>query len=316
MGPRPETAGRPVRLRGRADVARLAGTLADLVVEALLREVWLTPKPGLVDRRNTGSHRDMDVATFERSAAALRPGFADFVMLGAECAAVPADAVLALARPAGLACERAMFRATGGVNTHKGSIFAFGLLLTAVGRLWVAGAPSAGPSIDADAVCDEVARIATGIVARELRRPGEPRTAGERLFQAHGLTGARGEAESGFATVRHGALPALQRALAAGHDADTALAAAFLHLLARNADTNLAARGGIAGLRFARAEAARVERAGGVEAPGFVARMEALDDAFIAKNLSPGGSADLLAVTWTLHRLPRLLRSGPASRSY
>ncbi|MBK5957026.1 triphosphoribosyl-dephospho-CoA synthase CitG [Rhodoplanes elegans] len=295
--------------------SRLAGSLTDLVVEALLREVWLTPKPGLVDRRNTGSHRDMDVATFERSAAALCPGLADFVMLGIECAAVPADAVLALARPAGLACERAMLCATGGVNTHKGSIFAFGLLLTAVGRLWASGDPAADP-IDADAVCDEVARIAAGIVARELRRPGEPRTAGERLFQAHGLTGARGEAQSGFATVRHGALPVLARALADGRDADTALAAAFLHLLARNADTNLAARGGIAGLRFARAEAARVERAGGVAAPDFVARMEALDDAFIARNLSPGGSADLLAVTWTLHRLPRVLRSGPALRSY
>ncbi|MDC7785063.1 triphosphoribosyl-dephospho-CoA synthase CitG [Rhodoplanes sp. TEM] len=294
-----------------AAVAPLAAALADLVVDALLREVMLTPKPGLVDRRNTGSHRDMDVATFEASAAALRPGFAGFVTLGAGIAPLPPEAVLECARPVGLACERAMLAATGGVNTHKGSIFAFGLLLTAVGRLWAAGLP-----VDADAVCDEVARIAAGLVARELRRPGEPRTAGERLFRRHGLTGARGEAESGFATVRYRALPVLERALAEGRDTDTALAAAFLHLLAHNADTNLAARGGIGGLGFARAAAVRLLQAGGVDAADYAARLCALDDAFIARNLSPGGSADLLAVAWTLHRLPFVLRDGPPARTW
>ncbi|NVO15303.1 MAG: triphosphoribosyl-dephospho-CoA synthase CitG [Rhodoplanes sp.] len=298
---------RPVE---RGDVARLAGKLADLVVDALMREVRLTPKPGLVDLRNTGSHRDMDVSTFVASAAAIRPGLAGFVVLGAEIALAPAEAVLELARPAGMACERAMLAATGGVNTHKGSIFAFGLLLCAAGRLWALGLP-----LDADAVCAEVARITDGIVARELRRPGEPRTAGERLFQRHGLTGARGEAESGFATVRSGALPVLERALAAGRDDESALAAAFLHLLEHNADTNLAARGGLAGLTWARAEAGRLARAGGIDAPDYRDRMRALDDAFIARNLSPGGSADLLAVAWTLHRLPHILHFGPATRA-
>lgn len=308
---RPADAGallrRPVE---RGAVAHLADTLADLVVDALMREVRLTPKPGLVDLRNTGSHRDMDVSTFVASAAAIRPGLAGFVVLGAEIALAPARAVLDLARPAGLACERAMLAATGGVNTHKGSIFAFGLLLCAAGRLWAVGLP-----VDADTVCDEVARITDGIVARELRRPGEPRTAGERLFQRHGLTGARGEAESGFATVRSGALPVLERTLAAGGDDDSALAAAFLHLLEHNADTNLAARGGLAGLTWARAEAGRLGRAGGIDAPDYLDRMRALDDAFIARNLSPGGSADLLAIAWTLHRLPHVLHVCPAART-
>ncbi|RAI42399.1 triphosphoribosyl-dephospho-CoA synthase CitG [Rhodoplanes roseus] len=308
---RPAEAG--ALLRGpldRASVAPVADVLADLVVDALLREVRLTPKPGLVDLRNTGSHRDMDVSTFEASAAAIRPGLAGFVTLGAEIAAMPAEAVLDQARPAGLACERAMLAATGGVNTHKGSIFAFGLLLVAAGRLWAVGTP-----LDADTICEEVARLADGIVARELRRPGEPRTAGERLFRRYGLTGARGEAQSGFATVRHGALPVLKRRLAAGHDDQTALAAAFLHLLEHNADTNLAARGGIDGLIWARREAARLARAGGVDAPDYTARMHALDDAFMARNLSPGGSADLLAVAWTLHRLPQLSHFGPTARA-
>lgn len=309
--PRSEPAALAGRSVARTTVAPVAERLADVVIDALLREVYLTPKPGLVDRRNNGSHRDMDVGTFEASAAAIRPALAAFVRLGTAIALVPADQVLELARPMGLACERAMLAATGGVNTHKGSIFAFGLLLCAVGRLWAVGAP-----IACETVCEEVARIVGGIVERELERPHEPQSAGERLFQRYGLTGARGEAASGFATVRHGALPVLERELAAGKSDATALAAAFLYLLEHNADTNLAARGGIEGLIWAQTEAARLRRAGGVDAPDYGVRMRALDDAFMARNLSPGGSADLLAVTWMLHRLPHALATTVAREYY
>jgi triphosphoribosyl-dephospho-CoA synthase len=78
-------------------------------------------------------------------------------------------------------------------------------------------------------------------------------------------------------------------------------------LLEHNADTNLVARGGVEGAAFARTEAARLRKLGGARAPGFHAAMCALDDAFIARNLSPGGSADLLALTWFLHRLPTIV---------
>lgn len=286
LGPMPEHA------------SDLAGVLADLVADALLIEVRVTPKPGLVDLRNTGAHRDMDVSTFIASAEALRPLLGAFFETGAATAHLPADRVLARLRPVGLACERAMFSATGGVNTHKGSIFGFGLLLGAAGRVW-----TTTRRLDRDRICDEVSRLVDGIVERELMHGGEARTAGERLFRAHGLTGARGEAASGFATARLGALPVFERALAAGHGAADALRGAFLHLLVHNDDTNLAARGGLDGLVWAKAEAARIHAAGGIDLPDFVRRLEALDDAFIERNLSPGGSADLLALTWTLHCL-------------
>lgn len=278
--------------------ARLARTLADLVADALVLEVRATPKPGLVDLRNTGSHRDMDVATFLASASALRPLLGDFFTTGAAFAHLPSGEVLERLRPIGLTCEHAMFAATRGVNTHKGSIFAFGLLLGAAGRVW-----SRTGRVERDLVCAEVAAICDGLVERELTRPGEARTAGERLFRAHVLTGARGEAASGFATVLGGSLPVFERTLAQGRGLDTALQAAFLHLLASNDDTNIAARGGIEGLAWAKTQARRLIAAGGADLPDFVARLEALDDAFIERNLSPGGSADLLAMTWTLHCL-------------
>lgn len=276
--------------------AHLGRILGDRVADALTIEVRVTPKPGLVDLRNSGSHRDMNVATFLASVAALRPRFGDFFVAGVAAAELPACEVRDVLRPIGLACEEAMLAATGGVNTHKGAIFAFGLLLGAAGRI-----SARNGRLSRDAVCAEVAAICEGLVADELIHPGEPRTSGERLYRAHGLTGARGEAASGFATVRHHGLPALAEALAGGQSRDAALAVAFLHLLANNDDTNIAARGGIAALCRVKAEARALIEAGGAGLPDFIPRLEALDDAFIEKNLSPGGSADLLAMTWLLH---------------
>ena len=57
-------------------------TAARLATQALLYEVATTPKPGLVDRENSGSHRDMDFFTFQASAAALQPYFAQCVRIG------------------------------------------------------------------------------------------------------------------------------------------------------------------------------------------------------------------------------------------
>jgi triphosphoribosyl-dephospho-CoA synthase len=292
----------------RPDLGDLAGRVAGLGHAALVAEYGLTPKPGLVDRRNTGSHRDMDLASFARSAAAIRPFLAAFVGCGIAAAAEPIEDVLERLRPIGLAAERAMLAATGGVNTHKGAIFGFGLACGAIGR--IAGR---GEAISADAVFDEVAGIAAGLVERELGAPREARTAGEAIHRRHGITGARGEAASGFATVRFGSLPVYRRVLAEGGGEERALHAAFLHLLEHNADTNLVARGGLGGARFARAGAAAVRRAGGVDAPDFVARMEALDDAFVVRNLSPGGSADLLALTLFAAQIGSLDRVGGVS---
>ncbi|PWC84756.1 2-(5'-triphosphoribosyl)-3'-dephospho CoA synthase [Azospirillum sp. TSH100] len=275
----------------------LGDRLARLAHQSLLREVMLTPKPGLVDRRNSGSHRDMDLSTFRASARAIAPWFARLFMIGLADCDLPAGLFLPRIRPDGLACERAMLQATGGVNTHKGSIFAFGLLCAAAGRLAGRGA-SVGPG----PLCAEVAAICAGVVD-ELRRGGEATTAGEHLFRRYGLTGARGEAASGFATVRAYALPMFERLRTAGAGADIALHGALLELLAFNPDTNVVARGGLGGLAFLQGEAMRLRRAGGVGAPGFLRRMAALDDAVIRRNLSPGGSADLLAVTWFLSHL-------------
>ena len=286
---------RPDPLREAQDAGEAIGRLAAL---ALVRELELTPKPGLVDRANCGSHRDMDLRTFRASIAAIAPWFPFFFQRGVDACAEVADDFLYHIRSDGLACERAMFAATGGVNTHKGSIFTFGLLCASAGRLH-----GRGDVLDSDAVCAEVAKLCDGLVERDLAIPKMAHTAGERLYWLHGLTGARGEAQSGFATARTHGVATYWRARAQAATEEQALFEALLHLMAYNQDTNLVSRGGLAGLDFVQAQATRL--LAGPIPPMQVrkAQLDALDQALIARNLSPGGSADLLAVSWFLANL-------------
>ncbi|HAG1966920.1 TPA: triphosphoribosyl-dephospho-CoA synthase CitG [Salmonella enterica] len=274
--------------------------LGRLSCRAMMEEVLLTPKPGLVDRRNSGSHRDMDIHSFTRSAQAVADRLPEFVCLGYVQGDAPAAQTLASLREPGIACERDMYRTTGGVNTHKGAVFAFGLLCSAAGRLL-----ARGTAMEAPTLCREVADICRGMVMRELAPVKKARTAGEHFYLSYGFTGARGEAESGFATALDYGLPTYRDSLHKGWSGERSLHQALLTLMANNDDTNLVSRGGIEGLNFARREATALLKDGGMAHPQAKERLAALDDAFIAKNLSPGGSADLLAVTWFLANLPK-----------
>ncbi len=284
---------------GSVPQATTASAIADYADRALLAELMLTPKPGLVDRRNCGAHRDMDMHTFLASARAIAPWWPRFVAIGHDSAHVAARPSLPLVRPAGVLCEQAMLRATAGVNTHKGAIFSLGLLCFAAGRLLAHGI-----GVTRERMCAEVARICVGLIDRELDGTQEAHTAGERAFRRYGLTGARGEAASGYATVRTAALPVYDDLRQDGIDDDVALLQVLLHLLAVNDDTNLVSRGGLAGLDYVRAYASKLLREGGALAPDGVEKMAAFDDALIARHLSPGGTADLLGLTWFLAQFP------------
>ena len=273
-----------------------AETAAGLAVRALLYEVCVTPKPGLVDRRGSGSHRDMDIFTFLRSGAALWPYFARCVQTGRETALRPAPETFAALRWPGKLAEGTMYAASGGANTHKGAVFSMGLLCGGLGRLDRDFWPQP------ERVLAEIAAMTAGTVERELSGlTGETaRTAGQRFYVQYGVTGVRGQAEAGFPAVRDWGLPVLEAGLAQGKSPDEAGAAALLALLAHTTDTNLIARGGI---RTQRETAARMEALLREEPYPCRETLERLDRAFTEGGLSPGGSADLLSLCWMLHFL-------------
>ncbi len=251
-----------------------AGYLASLAAEALEQEVRLTPKPGLVDQRNTGAHSDMDLPLFLRSIDVLTPYFRQMAMLGM----TGADA--AQLQALGVEAEAAMFRATGGVNTHKGALFSFSVLLSALGRSSRTGGD----------VFSHAAAVTAQLVPAK-------HTNGTAVAERYQVGGARAEAMAGFPTVRQAA------ALLEHHDSLTVL----LWLMAHTEDTNLYHRGGAEGAAFVKVQTAAI-----LAAPmeRRIALTQALDEALIDRWLSPGGSADLLALALFLGKLPRwLMRS-------
>ncbi|MCS3424899.1 triphosphoribosyl-dephospho-CoA synthase [Rahnella sp. BIGb0603] len=265
--------------------------IATLAADALRQEVWLTPKPGLVDSANNGSHSDMDLPMFLRSIGAITPWLHQFYRLGQQDTAQPATAMLMRIRPAGLACEQAMFGATNGINTHKGGIFSLGILCTAAGRI-----SARQQLLTRTALCAEVAALTQGLVERELQHCRQPVTAGERLFQAHGMTGARGEVQSGFVTLRRHVLPYWQTETQPERRGLNAL----LRLMAFNPDTNLVSRGGLSGLHFVQDYARKLLKSGWQKED-----LQEMDQALISRHLSPGGSADLLAIATVLMAFPQ-----------
>ncbi len=271
---------------------RDAGPATARAVAALVEEARLTPKPGLVDAATPGAHDDMDLPLLERSAEALRDWFAACWLLGAlEPGAVEPLVTL------GIAGEEWMNRVTGGVNTHRGALFGIGLLMAALG----AGEAS-GTAPTASGICARVARLAEPLLEGWLGAGSRAPSHGAGALATLGLTGARGEAASGFATVQRVALPAYRVRLAATGDRDDALRWTLLALIAENADTNLVARGGSAGLAHARAWARGV-LASAPDPETLVGALARADADFTARRLSPGGSADLLAITVLLERM-------------
>lgn len=273
-----------------------ADTVTACALRALLTEVSVTPKPGLVDRDNSGSHRDMDYFTFLDSAAALSPWFRNFFCLGWERDRLPAEELFEQLRWTGQQAEAAMFAATGGVNTHKGLIFSMAVLCGALGRAHAGDCRGPLPAAELAENCRDIGSCAL----RDFRRAAG-NTAGERCFRDLQITGIRGEAAAGFPSVRDWGLPALRKWLEWGADLNDAAAAALLALIANVEDTNMIHRGGAEEAWRRRQEAgAMLEN---LTLKTLRLRLKQLDRDYFRNNLSPGGCADLLAVTLMLHFL-------------
>lgn len=262
---------------------------------ALNLEVSTTPKPGLVDRNNQGAHPDMDIRHFFVSANALRPYFCRFAEAGYLTRDLPATETFSKIRSIGMEAEEAMFKATHGVNTHKGAIFSLGLMCAAAGRL-------SPDNWQPERLLAECAAMTVGLVEKDFAgiTRENAKTTGERLYTQYGITGVRGQAEAGFPAVGDVGLPVFQKALAQKLSVNDAGCIALLHLIAATDDTNLISRSN----RQTQLET-RQKIAALLQDTPFPAldTIRQLDREFIEKNLSPGGSADLLAVTYFLHFL-------------
>jgi len=275
----------------------LVRRIGEAAQRALLSEVAVSPKPGLVDRENSGAHTDMDLFTFINSACALREYFEACASVGiAHRGQSPAACFDALRVP-GLLAEHAMARATGGVNAHKGAIFSLGVLCASF---------ALDPGSDAQTALLRCGEMTRSRMERELSALSarEAQTFGERHYQATGSGGVRAEAAAGFPCVREAGLPRLKSALARGMHLNDAALCALVALMGRAGDTNAVRRGGEAAALALRERSAALDaridcalRSPGASLPDLCALLREWDRELTRKNISPGGCADMLALT-------------------
>ena len=236
--------------------------LAHTASACLIDEARLSPKPGLVDSRGNGAHQDLNLALMGRSARSLQPTFQAQMMLAA-----------------------------GGVNTHRGAIWALGLLVSAVAMLGGEGQSQA----IADAAA-ALARLPDGFAPKSFSK-------GLRASRRWQVPGAREEAQCGFPHITRLALPQLQHSRARGASEPQAQLDALMAIMTSLSDTCVLSRAGMAGLQAMQQGACEVLAAGGCASFAGRAALARLDAIMLALNASPGGAADLLAATLFLDRV-------------
>lgn len=268
----------------------LAERLADMAVDALIDEADLSPKPALVDRRGNGAHTDLHLGLMHASALSLWPAFKEMAQAASEFGEVGLPLREAIGR-IGREGEQAMLATTNGVNTHRGAIWALGLLVTAAALEPESTAPGA------------IALRAARLALLDDRYAPHPLSHGAQVAQRYGARGAREEAQLGFPAVIQRALPQLKHSRAAGHGEQNARLDALLAIMSSLADTCVLYRAGETGLQTMQLGAQAVLEAGGSASLAGRRRLHRLDEQLIALNASPGGAADLLAACLFLDRI-------------
>lgn len=284
--------------------------ISQFALQALLYEAALAPKPGLVDPVSNGAHQDMDFFTFLDSSAALAPYLTNYAEIGYTHEGTPKELFL-LIRKLGIQAEKAMLTGTKQVNTHKGANFSFALLLSSCGHLLREKPTLTWPLkvADSQAIFSYVQTMTTGLLAQDFANLMKKNTLsyGERLYLDYGISGIRQEAEDGYPLLQNVALSYLRehRDLAR----EPKLLLLLLKLIQVTEDSNLINRGGIEGWQSVqkKAQDAYLKVHSATTTAEIQPVMQQLDQELIQKNLSPGGSADLLALSIFMGKLEGLL---------
>ncbi|WES68865.1 triphosphoribosyl-dephospho-CoA synthase [Superficieibacter sp. HKU1] len=278
-----------MKLLPRIQVEGGAEWLARAATQCLIDEARLSPKPGLVDSRGNGAHHDLSLALMERSAHSLTP---TFQALAQQSWRRPADIALrqTIGR-LGRDGEQQMMAATGGVNTHRGAIWALGLLVSAVAMHGGVGS--------AQQIANTAAELA------KLPDDAAPRvfSKGLRATHRYRVPGAREEAQQAFPHIMQRALPQLRLSRLNGSSETQARLDALMAIMTSLTDTCVLSRAGLEGLDAMQDGARAVLNAGGSACPAGQLALAALDRHMLALNASPGGAADLLAATLFLDRI-------------
>lgn len=269
--------------------------VAHLATRALKAELNTTPKPGLVDTHDSGAHRDMDHALMMRSIRALHPYFVQLATLGYDSTQLPAhDDIVSI----GLEAEKAMFKSTGGVNTYKGALFSMGLALTAatyiIGRGKVATTTHGKEYVPGDLLSATIIQLANGF-------PDTSGTHGSRAKQLAqsgcSLKSALDNAREGYTQLFEEWLPFYETRIKG--DDSYVKHKTLLRIMCDLDDTNIVYRTDYATMLNVKTQARHLLE------DFSEAGIEDMNRDFVGRNISPGGSADMLALVVFLFGITR-----------
>lgn len=284
-----------VDIMGNYFINSFCDKVASNALKSLLYEISITPKPGLIDRKNNGAHKDMDFFTFTDSTSVLYDYFKNITLEGYKRRAEPLDGLLDHLQYMGLMAEEKMYDATNNVNTHKGAIYSLGILCAAYGYLYhFSKEINAAESL---AAAGSIARKKTEEYLSKIS-PESVFTKGDEIFIKYSIKGARGEAAAGFPTVKNHSLPALHKYLCKGWDMNTSGIMALLCIMATIDDTNIINRSNIETMAAMRNKISSFINKKDLNVSEVIEWTEALDKEYLILNISPGGAADLLIITF------------------
>lgn len=279
--------------------------IARLATQALQAELDTTPKPGLVDKENNGAHRDMDYVLMQRSINTLHPYFVKLALLG--CAdALPTHTSI---RDIGIEAEKAMLSATNGMNTHKGALFSMGLAVVAAAHEERKTAANEEQILkERNGGEDVLVSLQTTIKALAASFPDTNGTHGSKAkLLSKGTTAIKGaldNAREGYEMLFAEWLPFyIERRKE--HDSHT-LHKTLLRIMCDLDDTNVIYRTDLATAEEVKQEAralldsfSKAHTAEDKEKriAAELLALKDMDKRYTARNISPGGAADMLSLT-------------------
>ena len=267
----------------------IIGHLASMALQA---ELDTTPKPGLVDRNDNGAHRDMDHALMQRSIQALHPYFVRLAQLGFTDKQPCHDEIVNI----GIEAEREMFKATGGVNTHKGALFSIGLAAVALaGEAFcrITQAEGCGTMAYNDVNSKQIKSLSYSIASLARLFPDTNGTHGSKAKANNILKGALDNAREGYTQLFKAWLPFYIDRIAEGDN--YALHKTLLRIMCDLDDTNIVYRTSMETMQEVKTEARQMLDTSR-NIVNFEAALQAMNTDYIHRNISPGGSADMLSL--------------------
>lgn len=267
----------------------IIGHLASMALQA---ELDTTPKPGLVDRNDNGAHRDMDHALMQRSIQALHPYFVRLAQLGFNGKQPCHDEIVNI----GIEAEREMFKATGGVNTHKGALFSIGLAAVALaGEAFsrITQAERCGTMAYNDVNSKQIQYLSNSIASLARLFPDTNGTHGSKAKANNILKGALDNAREGYTQLFKAWLPFYIDRIAEGDN--YALHKTLLRIMCDLDDTNIVYRTSMETMQEVKTEARQMLDTSR-NIVNFEAALQAMNTDYIHRNISPGGSADMLSL--------------------